>query len=277
MEAFLERRDSDFHNGLTDYLTFPPHLHKYVEIVYIISGKSMVTINGEQYTLNSGDLSIAFPYSVHSYKDENIKLSHLIIFSVDYVPLLEEILKNKIPKNPIIKNKSLSKNAKIFLEFLKEKAVNKSDIEKRNKNDVLSNTKDTERIVLSGILTAFLAEVFKNMEFTDSLKNKTVNSIINFCKNHFAENIKIEDLSKEIYISTSRISHIFSEKIGMGFKEYINRLRIEKAAGMIISTEENIGEIAISCGYESLRTFNRNFLKFKKCTPKEFKKLTAEQ
>lgn len=277
MEPFLEKRDSDFHNSLTANLTFPPHLHKYVEIAYVISGKSQVTINGERYTLNSGDLSIAFPYCVHSYKDENVKLTQLIIFPTGYVPLLEEILKNKTPKNPIIKNESLSKNAKIFLEILKEKAVNEFELKQENQKEVFKNTEDTEKTVLSGILTAFLAEVFKNMEFTDSLKNKTVNSVISFCKNHFAENIKIEDLSKEIYISTSRISHIFSEKIGMGFKEYINRLRIEKAAGMIISTEENIGEIAISCGYESLRTFNRNFLKFKKCTPKEFKKLTAEQ
>ena len=58
----------------------------------------------------------------------------------------------------------------------------------------------------------------------------------------------------------------------MKFNEYVNHYRISRACYQIIHSNDSISKIAFDSGYESIRTFNRNFLKIMKVTPAEYKK-----
>lgn len=54
--------------------------------------------------------------------------------------------------------------------------------------------------------------------------------------------------------------------------EYLNNRRITHACKLLETTKLNSTQIAYECGYNNLRTFNRNFLKYTNTVPSEYKR-----
>ena len=47
----------------------------------------------------------------------------------------------------------------------------------------------------------------------------------------------------------------------MPFTGYVNQCRVISACGKLLQSDEDVQDIAASCGYDNVRTFNRNFKK----------------
>ena len=64
---------------------------------------------------------------------------------------------------------------------------------------------------------------------------------------------------------------MFSEKMGVGFNDCVRYLRCKNAAVMIKSRDMTFTEIALACGFGSVRSFNRSFKEVYGVTPSEYK------
>ena len=95
--------------------------------------------------------------------------------------------------------------------------------------------------------------------------------ILNYCESNYHDKISLKSTARELHISESRLSHIFSEKIKIGFCNYLNMLRINEAANLLVSTELTITEISGMCGFSTIRTFNRAFKKHIGITPAKYR------
>ena len=58
--------------------------------------------------------------------------------------------------------------------------------------------------------------------------------------------------------------------MGINFVTYLNLVRVEHAAFELRHTEKKFTDIALSCGFNNVRTFNRVFKEITGCTPSEF-------
>lgn len=67
------------------------------------------------------------------------------------------------------------------------------------------------------------------------------------------------------------LSQVFERHISCTCVEYINRLRVYKACQLLAETKDSITSIGYDVGYDTLSTFNRNFLRFIGTTPSEFR------
>ncbi|WP_370733789.1 helix-turn-helix domain-containing protein [Paenibacillus dakarensis] len=56
------------------------------------------------------------------------------------------------------------------------------------------------------------------------------------------------------------------------FRDYINRLRINKALWMLAESKLSILDISYECGFDSIRSFNRVFKQIMNTTPTEYKR-----
>jgi YesN/AraC family two-component response regulator len=81
----------------------------------------------------------------------------------------------------------------------------------------------------------------------------------------------LQTIADELHISRYYISHLFGQRLHIGFSDYINSLRVRSAAEMLKSGNKTITEIAYAVGYNSVRTFDRCFLKVRGMTPKEYR------
>lgn len=88
---------------------------------------------------------------------------------------------------------------------------------------------------------------------------------------HYDEELRLEDVAKEISLSVGYLSRIFKAETGYSFKEWINRVRIEKAKELIATTNLKYYEIAEQVGYKDYKYFAAYFNRFCGCSAKEYK------
>ncbi|MDK8275796.1 MAG: helix-turn-helix domain-containing protein [Peptoniphilus duerdenii] len=138
---------------------------------------------------------------------------------------------------------------------------------------------------------AHLSRVFKDQKgigtkkFKDSYQNinnithikhdeNTGNMVKHIYKN-YAKNLHIGNISKMFDLTPPAINEALSYLVEMNFSNFLNNLRIKRAAELLIETEKPIIEIALEVGYNSSKTFSRNFIKFMKVNPGEFRNLES--
>ncbi len=77
--------------------------------------------------------------------------------------------------------------------------------------------------------------------------------------------LRLNDVARKLNTNRTSLLNVLHERLEMNFSEYVNRLRIEYAMGLI-SENPNISkkEISIQAGYSTYSSFYRNFKLFAK-------------
>ncbi len=252
MKDFVQIHEQ-YRSNILSNLTFPLHLHAYVELVYAWQGECEVKIDGVDYRLTAGDMLIIFPNCVHSYGTCEEGKYFCAIFPAEAIPQYAETLKTTRPKNPFIPKAKITAPVKALL-------------------GVISQSGEQSSGIFSGVMSAILCEILPYTEIARGGIEGSTKRVLDFCLEHYRENICLLRVSESLKISQSRISHIFEENVGLSFRYYINYLRVLDACRMLLSTDDGVGEIALSCGFDSIRSFNRNFLYIIGETPKTYRK-----
>lgn len=103
-----------------------------------------------------------------------------------------------------------------------------------------------------------------------SYKNR-IKKVQNYIENHLDENITLEDLAEVANFSPYHFHRIFSCLVGETVKNYIKRLRMQRAARQIISTNAKILDIALNASFESAESFTRAFQDLFNTQPSKFR------
>ncbi len=90
--------------------------------------------------------------------------------------------------------------------------------------------------------------------------------------NHINDDINLSDLANEMYVSTSTLSRIFKKNTGIYFADYVMRLRVRTALGLLRNSRQNLTQIAMNCGFSTSAAFNRSFKKVTGMMPSEYRK-----
>lgn len=69
----------------------------------------------------------------------------------------------------------------------------------------------------------------------------------------------VPELARDCHISASRLSHLFKDETGLNVRNYRLDCRLETAAGMLVSTDMSIKQIAYSAAYHHCSSFVRAF------------------
>lgn len=235
---------------------YPLLIHKQLEIIYIIKGDASCVIDGKEYVMTAGDMSVVFPYVSHSYnfvESEYIMLFFQPEICSDY----EVYIKNSKPVFPI-----LSKCDKKFGELVW------NAFEGHHSKTELGNklSKSYINALIGELLSVITTEKHSVEDHT------TLNKLLIHCSENFRQSdISVATLSKEIGISPKYCSHIINSLMNKSFRQYINSLRMFEAARLLANTSQPITNIALDVGYDNQSTFNRIFLETYGMTPKEYR------
>ena len=80
-----------------------------------------------------------------------------------------------------------------------------------------------------------------------------------------------------VHLSEGAFSRFFREHTGKTFPQFVNELRIGKACSLLMEGDLNITEVAYDCGFTNLSNFNRQFLRLKGLSPREFRAQVQER
>ena len=107
----------------------------------------------------------------------------------------------------------------------------------------------------------------------NSIRIKRMRSILSYIEAHCQEKLLLSDVAHHEHLSTSYLSHFFTEHFGLSFQEYLSNLRCERARQMLLFTPHTLLTISQECGFSDLRYLNQSFLKNYGCTPKQYRQI----
>ena len=123
------------------------------------------------------------------------------------------------------------------------------------------------------LLYALLSEFTINNSFTQmSFDASNANRIIEYIYSNIKSEISAKSVASEFAVSETKLNEMLTDYLGMGFREFIDSLRIKRATELLSKKDLNITEISYESGFETLRTFNRVFLRLTGCTPSQYRK-----
>lgn len=83
---------------------------------------------------------------------------------------------------------------------------------------------------------------------------------------------RLSDAAEKAGVSTAYLSTLFSQHMGCGFVDYLNKKRIEYACHYMADGEMKIYEIAFKAGFRDEKYFSRVFKKIVGQSPSEYRK-----
>jgi AraC-like DNA-binding protein len=92
-----------------------------------------------------------------------------------------------------------------------------------------------------------------------------------FIWGNYARKISLQEIAEASGLSAPYFSSIFKEEMGENLSNYLNRLRVEKAAALLMESELSLSEIAGTCGFEDQSWFSKIFKSYTGVSPGKFR------
>jgi transcriptional regulator GlxA family with amidase domain len=104
-----------------------------------------------------------------------------------------------------------------------------------------------------------------------SISQDRINDVVNYVIENYKNNISLSEAAEIVNMSESSFSRYFMKTTGNRFSEFVSRIRLGRACVMLYETNDQIATIAFASGYNNLANFNRQFIKLKGMTPREYR------
>lgn len=92
-----------------------------------------------------------------------------------------------------------------------------------------------------------------------------------YIRQHYAEDITLQNLSSELFVSPNYLGRIFREQTGYKLSDSLNKYRVEIAKGLLDDPELKTYEVANKVGFSSYKYFSVCFLKYAGCSARDYR------
>lgn len=193
-----------------------------------------------------------FPNKSHSIIwDKKGKIAY-IAAPKEVFTLFESVCISEKLTNPILKYSNTS-------EFLQEVDI---------LFDLLSNLPENQLIKATNQIQSFFSKLF--IEKTTQGQD-LIFEIDKFLDKTFPEKVKVPQMAHHFGMSSSSFRAYFTKNVGIPPGIYIIHQRLNLAADMLLCTEYSIKEISDKTGYPDVCSFTKQFKKFYKLTPTQYR------
>lgn len=125
---------------------------------------------------------------------------------------------------------------------------------------------------VKGYLYEILSLFQRRNSYIPKNKYKKIIPGIEYIHENFTSNFPVETLGDMCSVSYSYFKKIFISKYGMSPKEYILKLRINRASDILKTELYSVSAVSEMLGYQNAYYFSRSFKKIIGVSPSEYKK-----
>ena len=274
MKAFHEVRsyDSDFMvwHAAYENISFLAHWHQEIELIYLRSGSARLSVNDHNFTAYAGDLVVVDSGDFH-YSDSS-ELKNRIEFLIFDPGIVSSLYRPSRFAHPLVSSSLLEKWGlsrrleEMFVTVSRELSAKESYYQDIVKAEVRSFWYRLKRC-----MPADASDSGGQNRRLHTLYD--LQQLLSYIDEHYSENITLGFAAKRMGLYVYLFSRVFKRLIGINFVTYLNMVRIEHAAEQLRGTSRQITEVALGCGFNSARSFNRVFKEITGYTPSQFLRL----
>lgn len=104
---------------------------------------------------------------------------------------------------------------------------------------------------------------------------RTVRLAVRYIHDNLDRPLRVEELASQVSVSPRQLTRLFASVLGEPPASYVERVRLERAAGLLTSTRMPIKQIAADLGYPDVPTFTRAFARQHRTPPGRYRRTSA--
>lgn len=113
---------------------------------------------------------------------------------------------------------------------------------------------------------------WKQKAETQNIHEETIGRITNHIQEHLFEKLEMDELISMSRLSKYHFREVFKKVTGENIASYIQRLRIDQIANLLLSTEKTLEQIAKQTNYQTKNSLSKAFKKHFGISTTEYKK-----
>ncbi|MDD3277302.1 MAG: response regulator [Lachnospiraceae bacterium] len=117
-----------------------------------------------------------------------------------------------------------------------------------------------------------MKEMLECLEESTDNQDRRLKEMLEYISEHYREEMDLADLAQNFNFNYSYLSTYFNTRMGEGFSEYLNRIRISRACTQLEKGELSISVISDMVGYSDQSYFCRVFKKITGETPSAYRR-----
>jgi len=263
-----------------------PHRHHYFELLYILEGAGVHTINNNHYPYAKGNLFLLTPEDAHSFKTiantrcciidftkglfskrhhretDRAEIAEFFV-SLEYIFHNHQSLKGYIDMDP----QEAALTDALIMQLIREKEQSRiySGI-------IIQNIV----FLLLNIIARLIQENIAGELKTAGIKS-IVHEVTTYIQQHIyhKELLKIENLSTHFHKTPDHLNRYFKMQTGLTLKTYINRYKLNLVETRLRYSDLTISEIAIEMGFTDESHLNKFVKRAYGQTAKSYRKMTT--
>jgi len=256
------------------------HWHNSFELIEVVEGKFFCNVDGSEFLINKGNICIINRGRLHHIYTEDHNAfkcrKKTIIFNPDYFIKDENIYEKYIL--PL-----LEKDAFAHIQFNIKKGIGldinalMKEIEALEDEKPIGYELEEYSLIYKVIRYLYLAyqSSKQSIHTTYDANVQIQRNMTSFIHEHFNSKIGLEDIAEAGQVSKSTCIRLFHKYTGKSPVDFLNNYRLQMSAEKLVTTSEQITEIAYDCGFGQPSYFNRLFLKEYNMTPNQYRKQHA--
>jgi len=96
--------------------------------------------------------------------------------------------------------------------------------------------------------------------------------VLDYVLQHFTEEIRVSEVARMLHMAENSFSRYFSQRTRKTFTSFVNEIRLNHAAKLLIENKLNIAQVCFACGFNNLSNFNKQFRQLYRQTPMAYRK-----
>lgn len=240
------------------------HYHENFELYFLEKGTCNYFVDNRFYNLREGDL-IYIPQNRAHQTDytRDVHSRKLINCSIDYIP--EDALAEIGNESLVFRNPDTLKEISEIFDLVEKECA--------------THDKFSDNVIKYHMGRLFYVIARHKQENKASLsENKIMERVVEYIGKNFMHEITLSEIARQNAVSAEHLSRIFKKELGVGFSEYLNNIRLQRAEFMLKNEEgRSISKIAYACGFNDSNYFSYRFKKVYGVSPISIKKKTCNK
>lgn len=257
------------------------HRHAYIEIVYVLSGEAVHYVGDQKVKAMKGDLFIVEYNTPHAFVENRDCPQRFEAYDLMFTP---DFIDTSLLGYRTFQHLACSS---LFYSLVPEERDFGPDLHLYDAGfqdfgelfgRIFREYREKKKgycEIIRAYVTELLVKTLRAMDEREEKREKGsalsvrqtqyLEMAVDYLRAHYNTPVRLEELAMKSFLSKSYFGKLFKDLVGMGFSEYLQKLRIDEVCKQLQDSNMPVAEIANRCGFHDMKYF---YLAFKRATGK---------
>lgn len=260
------------------------HHHDFYEMFFLVSGDVTYSIESKIYHVMPGDMLLISPMELHSalirsdtapYERYVLWLSpeQIAKLSTEHTDLMQ-CYSHKVNRGNLLHiPSSVSRTILDSFEMLLQESTLDSSVYGA---DMMAQTLIASLLVIVNRVCTELSYLAESSLEEEPESSKLISSVVDYLNLHYNEQITLDHLAEQFFVSKYHLSHLFSKQVGTSVYQYLQKKRLQIARQLLAqNVKPNV--VYLKCGFTDYAGFYRAFRAEYGIAPRDYSMHLHEQ